>query len=157
MQRRCKALYRKLCSEMKIAHKHARQLMKVVQISINQFPSSNGTVPLTLMTGMKPRTPIQCVAVVGGVNITDHKAHKVGPMLFDKCQREMANVRAAMEHMHRQQAVDKIASRKAQRDRNVNGPRNPRKRKTPVMPNLNIGQRVLVAFPKNPPAIISLF
>ena len=142
LQRAHKALYRKLCSELKIAPENASCLTPVVQYAQNATKSPTyGVVPMTAMTGITPTSPLKAVVTVGH-DIRSSKVVEISEAVLEICKPQMDATRDAIDGLHKDLVSKKTEARAKQRAK-----RRGRRGVKPHMPQVDVGDFVLVAFP----------
>ena len=146
LQRHCKALYRKLCSELRIDICDAALLMPAVCFALNcQRSPRYGCIPMEAFTQLRAKSPLRTVCITG-VDIREAVVMQVTAAVWAAAAVELQAARRSLDNMHRRLAEHKATVRV--RSRTVAGKASTKRGRRPMMPRIDIGDFVLVALPE---------
>ena len=141
LQRACKALYRKLCMELKWPIEHAKDLMPAVMLSLNQQKTTRGFAPCQVMLGREPSTPLKLVVTQQGLKVRNHNTQEITQAMQQQVAGLVKEARAALDK-YGQKAVQAVSNARTKQGRR----RNRDKRGNPLMRrHFEEGTFVLVA------------
>ena len=121
LQRHCKGLYKKLCSEMQIDMGDCEVLMPAVQLALNsnetgRAPAGKETSPLQEMTRVPKRGALD--AVVTGTTIETAEVQHISEEVWDTVRDRMTAVRAALaEYRPQRVTAEKKLAKRQKRNR----------------------------------------
>ena len=145
LQRRVKALLRKLVSELNVPFEEAGNLLPAVQMACNHEPNPKGLAPVTLMCGTVPDTPLRVAAKFGGPSFKTVKTKEVGSLLQGALRDHLTRVKEAVASMHEELLEETVAqrhkSRKSSNKHKAGG-------RDPYMPYVEPGDLILVSTPE---------
>ena len=147
LQRHCKGLYKKLCSELQIDMGDCEVLMPAVQLALNsnetgRAPTGKETSPLQEMTRVPKRGALD--AVVTGTTIETAEVQHISEEVWDTVRDRMTAVRAALaEYRPQKVTAEKKLARRQKRNRSANNSRG-----AVELPRPRKGDMVLIARPE---------
>ena len=147
LQRHCKGLYKKLCSELQIDMGDCEVLMPAVQLALNsnetgRAPAGKETSPLQEMTRVPKRGALD--AVVTGTTIETAEVQHISEEVWDTVRDRMTAVRAALaEYRPQKVTAEKKLARRQKRNRSANNSRG-----AVELPRPRKGDMVLIARPE---------
>ena len=145
LQRHTKALYSKLCSELKVSWKLCHTLMPAVQFALNnntQGQSRDSQTPMQMMTRAPRRGALD--AIVTGTTFKEAKVTKVTRKAWRSVRKQLQNVQQALDAFRPQtDAADKKKQRRQKHNRGQD-----KLRKAQPLPRPRKGDLVLVARPE---------